>query len=49
MAHNEENNNPNRQIILGLGQEELAQDLISKWMEILGEPLIEDDAEQDNQ
>jgi hypothetical protein len=48
MANNNEDNNVDRQIILGLGQDELAQDLINKWMEIVGEPLLDDDAEQDN-
>lgn len=48
MANNNEDNNVNRQIILGLGQDELAQDLINKWMEIVGESLLDDGAEQDN-
>lgn len=46
MANNEENIRPEAVIIGRLGQEELAQNLIAKWMDILGEPLLSDDEEQ---
>jgi len=32
-------------IIREIAQEEVAKDLIAKWFQILGEPLIEDDAD----